>query len=620
MSDTSFTFSLPAFIQDFPSGSPDDAAMKWRWNINVSGWIQQAMPSAPSFFYDPATTPIPQGTLTAPVQWNAFPGRLDQYYSANPPNQPANPNPLTQDQIYQLADTGYYKDLQVIVGEPIVKSFPQIPQVICPIVNWNQGTKVFGPYGPRGWLDEYCEWSAARDTNGNLVRVDFACENPEYWNTLWKVSPEKTRSLYESVLNFDAPAARQISVALSDLQLFYNGDAVKDPETGQPVYNPLNKWNSGPVAIRTGVPSGFIGGVMHLTSTPNTLQTELGLAGAATIQYNPPSGSGNTDPQALICCGDYGQEYRHSDPHIGQSVNQVVGGIRTGTNQSPPYYRACLANPVGLYIQPLNNPNLFTFGSRIDPSKLPTNAQASDIWQVVRGSVTVIDPVTGAPFPGAMILHAICQIPSAWLTAYPDMTLADISISNKPITYAGQIANQFNIGLYARPLTTVEVPPLAPCAGTGSTPGQPLQTMMFTPVWNAFNKTIETAPTGATMPLASNSTFIAPQLPPGGPVAFMSMTCNSFSTGLAQKPLVQVLLPDGSGPDPQITVTVQGLDYCWYAIPGNSFPPTSLTAYTTLSLTVTIGAGAASGLRGVTVTDPQAGPSSLPAALYVLGV
>lgn len=33
------SFSLPAFVQDFPEGSPDDTAMKQRWNINVTGWI-----------------------------------------------------------------------------------------------------------------------------------------------------------------------------------------------------------------------------------------------------------------------------------------------------------------------------------------------------------------------------------------------------------------------------------------------------------------------------------------------------------------------------------------------------------------------------------------------------
>ncbi len=51
-----------------------------------------------------------------------------------------------------------------------------------------------------------------------------------------------------------------------------------------------------------------------------------------------------------------------------------------------------------------------------------------------------------------------------------------------------------------------------------------------------------------------------------------------------------------------------------YAVPGNSFPG----QYTALCLEVTIPKGATSGLRGVTVADPSAGASSLPAAIYIL--
>ncbi|MCP3143568.1 hypothetical protein [Pyxidicoccus xibeiensis] len=43
---------------------------------------------------------------------------------------------------------------------------------------------------------------------------------------------------------------------------------------------------------------------MHLTSTPNTLQTEMGLAAAATI----PRTTGNGNATNLICCALYGVE------------------------------------------------------------------------------------------------------------------------------------------------------------------------------------------------------------------------------------------------------------------------------------------------------------------------
>lgn len=314
------SFSLPAFINDFPTNPYEYSYLANCWSINVDAWIQQAMPASPSFFYNPLQTDIPPSAASALVSWVAFPGRLDQFYSASPPVSPTNPTPLTLQQIYSLADTGYTDSTQT-------NSFPQIPATLCPQADWGSTLKTFGPYGPRGWLDEYCEWSAARDINNNLIRVDFACENPEYWNTLWKVSPERVRELYEETLNWGAPSGQTVSVKLTDLQLVdQNGQPVIDPQTGRAAYNPLNKWNSGPIAVRTGPQSSFTGGAMHLTSTPNTLQTELGLAGTSTVQYQPPCGRGNSDPQALICCGNYGQEYRHSDPHIGQSVNQLVGG------------------------------------------------------------------------------------------------------------------------------------------------------------------------------------------------------------------------------------------------------------------------------------------------------
>ncbi len=310
-------FSLPAFIQDFPEGSTEDIALKTLWNTNIEGWITQAMPGTPSFFYDPTKTDIPTGTASVPVQWNAFPGRLDQYYSTTPPVQPSNPYNLSSDQLYQLADFGSYTDN---LGN--TQTFGPIPSTLCPEAAWPPnfvvgqeppppGTKPFGPYGPRGWLDEYCEWAAARDENGNLVRIDFCCENPEYWTSVWKIDPNKVVELYNATLNFDASASRQVTVTLADLSMPFN-----DPDTGLPAYNPLNKWNSGPVSVRTGDPSGFTGGAMHLTSTPNTLQTELGLAGFSTPQYQPPSPGNRNQPQTLICCGNYGQEYRNSDPHI----------------------------------------------------------------------------------------------------------------------------------------------------------------------------------------------------------------------------------------------------------------------------------------------------------------
>lgn len=598
-------FNLPAMIQDFPAGSPQAEEMSWRWNINVSAWINQALLAAASngapYFYNPTTTDIPDGTAAVPVTWGAFPGRLTQFYSAQPPVQPANPNPLTQEQIYSLADSGFYE-----AGPGDNPSFPEIPATLCPQANWQGQLKTFGPYGPRGWLDEYCEWCVTHDAAGNILRVDFACENPEYWNTLWKVDPSQVAALYESTLNWDAPPERQITVTVADLQMTDgNGNPVIDPETGRPFYNPLNTWNYGP---RAGRFQDRFGGVMHLTSTPNTLQTELGLAGTSTIQFQPPGGTGNSDPQALICCGEYGQEYRHSDPHIGQTVNQVVQGTPLGI----PPQTVCLADPVGLYIQLPANPSAFTFAPSIVVGRdVPQGANAVDIWQVVRGSATLTDPVTNANFPGNFVLHAVAQIPSAWLAMNPNLTLTDILINGQPIQWAGQIANQFEIGLYARPVQAAGAAPPSPCASSSASPdAAPLQCLDGL-MWATFYPQTETAPTGAEMSLASNTTFIPPYMACDGGTRALAVTYAPSSTGATPS----ITFGTNGQADPSITVTVTGGDpNITYAVPGNSYPGPCAVYY----LDVVVAPGAAAGPRDLMFTTGGQ-TQSLPAAIYLLG-
>jgi hypothetical protein len=597
------SFGLPAFIEDFPAKSPEYTNLTNRWTINVNGWIQQATPDPAYYFYNPLDTDIPSGTGSVRVEWVAFPGRVDQYYSAAPPVSPSNPYKLTQSQIYQLADTGFYD-----TGGK--STFQNIPATLCPQADWSGTLKTFGPYGPRGWLDEYCEWSTVRDANGHLVRVDFACENPEYWNTLWKVSQDKVRELYQQTLNAGAPAANQIKVTLDDLTLMdTNGKPVIDPDTGKRAYNPLNKWNSGPIAVRGG--ANPHGGVMHLTSTPNTLQTELGLAGAATVQYVPPKfktnpAQRNSDSQALICCGNYGQEYRHSDPTIGQTVNQVVGGQYAGVP-----LRACLANPVGLYIQ-VPDKSTFAFGPNIKVGvDVPANAHPYEVYQILRGAAVVTDPITNAPFPGNMVLHAAVQIPASWLAMNAKLTLADMLINGQPIQWGGQIANQFKIGLFARPLTASQPAPLAGCSSTVPTPGAPLQ-CVWAALWNAMNAINEPCPTGAKMPLTSNSTFIAPWLPANGTAQQLVLTCNPTGNPLT----VQVQLANGTGPDPSIPVTITGASPTFYAVPGNSYPGN----YTAIAISVTVPKGTSAGLRGLQITQTTTNTVlALPAAVYITG-
>jgi len=59
------SFSTPAFINDFPNNPYEYSFLKNWWSINVDGWIQQAMPGAPSYFYNPLQTDIPLSATSA---------------------------------------------------------------------------------------------------------------------------------------------------------------------------------------------------------------------------------------------------------------------------------------------------------------------------------------------------------------------------------------------------------------------------------------------------------------------------------------------------------------------------------------------------------------------------
>ena len=581
-------FSTPAKQQDFPPGSPQQTKLDALWSIRVEGFTQQAIVGNPwtseyqanqTSYYDPLVTDIPDGTHAPLVSWNAFPNRLNQYLGVAP-SPPSNNYNKSESLILELADTGGVPGSQAV--------FEQIPTIHCPEANWNGPLGPYGPYGPRGWLDEYCEWSVTRNAANQIIRVDFVCENPEYWYTLWQIDPEHVAALYQSTLNFGVPAAQQITVAVADLQHVdpATGKPVIDPSTGRPAYNPLNKWNSGTVSTRTGA-AGDSGGAMHLTSTPNTLQTELGLAGGATVLRT----IGNSNPQTLICSALYGQSYRNSDPHIGQSVNLAVSG--SPPNQPPAI--VSLADPVGLYIQPPANWDLFTAPGGLDPR---------ECWQVVRGAKSLLDPVTGHNFHGAFMLHVAFQIPDSWPAG---TTVEDIQISDVPITWAGQIAQTFEIGLFPRPITA-SLATAQPCVpATFATPSaQPLQ-LFYAELWSAYYATPVSNPVNQAMSLASNTVIVPPQIAAGVSRAQMALTCTAVTPGAAPE-----ISFEGDG----ISVTnVSEPGAVTYAVPGNSYPgPCQVVTFD-----LSVDAQAAPGLRSVVVVNPGQEPGEwAPAFLEVI--
>lgn len=549
------TFQTPACQADF-TDSALQGRMNQLWNTNLSGFTRQGITGNPwtatnssdqTWYFDPTTTNISEGGY-ARITWSPVPGRIKYYF----PNT-SNAN------MWSLADTGY---------DTNGATFGQIPADPC---DPSDTTKTpYGPYGPRGWQDEYCEWSITRNAQGQIVRIDFTCENPEYWNTLWMVSPQRVVELYRSTL--DKP-----QIALEDLYLRdAAGNPVIDASTGRPAYNPLNKWNSGTASTSSA------GGAMHLTSTPNTLQTEIGLGSTATT----PRTSGNANPNTLICCAQYGQIGRNSDPHIGQSVNLVV----TPPNPAISPAKATLANPPGLYIQTPSF-NRITAPRGIDPSTF---------WTIKRGQNTLTDG-SGNSMPGNFILHAVFEVPAAL-----GFTISDLQVDGVPVQWAAQIAQTFNMQIAAMALPQSPGPVAQACAGSPAVAQAQALQLFNTPVFDAMIATPITNPVGQPMNLASNSTMIAPHIEPGAVRRPLTLVL----TGLLDPPQ----LPNVSF-GPGVSVVAGAMQPVHYAIPGNTYPSDSWA----LSLLVNVDAGAAPGLRDALVNNPgQTATIPTPALLNIV--
>jgi hypothetical protein len=550
-------FAAPAFqdVKDF-AGHTHLTQFQSLWNDNVNGWTRQAIAGGGDFYYNPLVEPnVPSSADAKQVPWFAFPNRVD-FYLGNAG--------FSNAQIQEFADNGFLAD-----GTPI----PAIPGARQVCSGDSTPTIAFGPYGPRGWQDEYCEWSVTRNSAGKIVRVDFACENPEYWYSLWRIDPALVAELYSKTLS---GPYRTVTVKPEDLELTYLGQKVIDPFTNKAAYNPLNKWNTGTVSNAKG------GGVMHLTSTPNTLQTELGLAGAATLRY--PAGS-RVDAGTLLCCGNYGQPQRNSDPTIGFGANQVVEANN----------KISLANPPGLYLQ------MPSFTGWVTPDATP----AGNFWTVVRGAQTL--PGFDAKFN--FILHAVFEVPPN-----KGYTVSDITINSAKIQWASQIARTFQVALYPLPIpqtnnqsVTQCFVPNAPCGSA-----QPLQVMhqsLFLAYYGTFVANARNFP----MSLASNSIIVAPDVQHGKD-ATLAVICSCAALGPnGELPAVTFTAPGSSTPDPKITATVQSLSSVFYAIPGNSYPSESQL----LVVKVSVARDAALGVRDISVANRGGTPGSLPYSLTV---
>ena len=194
--------------------------------------------------------------------------------------------------------------------------------------------------------DEYCEWHVTIQNN-KIVRVDFTCEGPEYWEALAHGYP---RSVPANRRHFNVAGDKNLVLTL--YRTFVSANSQLDDIFPNGKYDPLNKWNTNQ-------------GAMHLTHPANSLQAEIFLGGDATIRRQR-NGIEITEAKQLICCARYGGAQRASDPTIGSDVNALARQGRLIT----------LLNPVALYIKDLDTQGWTT----------PDGTNAKDFWKVVGGA------------------------------------------------------------------------------------------------------------------------------------------------------------------------------------------------------------------------------------------
>ena len=246
-------FNTPALIKDLADQPDKQAQLDVLWNESLKSFTKESIQGgeAPldndrSFYFDPLTTDLTEAITPPPVAWTAFPNRiLGTFSSASKKEQ------------FRYADEGPpgWKE----------EGYGTIP---------NKEKGEYGPLGPRGYQDEYCEWSVTRRPSDNkITKVSFTCENREYWTALWLIDPNRVLELYRELVSPD--------VQLSDLEGI-------NPDTGKRGYNFLNKWNNNTQM-----------GPVHLVSRPNSLSAEISLAAAATI-VRECNGSVVTRPLAKV--------------------------------------------------------------------------------------------------------------------------------------------------------------------------------------------------------------------------------------------------------------------------------------------------------------------------------
>ncbi|ABE55364.1 conserved hypothetical protein [Shewanella denitrificans OS217] len=589
--DFTSIYATPAQIQDFPDNKSLQEQMDNLWDQGLDAANQASTVSNPwtatnqapcNWYVNRKDVSFPLSThIVEPVFWTAFPNRLKLYFSQTEKS----PYAFTNEQVLHLADFGDIDYNGDIPKDPSNDGLPfKIPSQTCPQMSWEQASsdwKGYDPYGPRGWLDEYCEWAVTRNPQGQIIAINFTCENPEYWYTLWKVDPQRVAELYNELLSTDT------TITVEDLQLKDSKEnIVIDPFTNAPAYNPLNKWNKGTIATNIG------GGAVHLTSPPNTIGAEILLAAQATLlrELAPD----NYNMQSLVCAGAFGRPYRNSDPHIGLQVNQVIKNVGV---------KIMLTNPLGLYLQAPDFSN-YTF---------PEGTCVNDWFSVVRGRRANTD---GESYD--QILHMKFHAPTGY--TLEDVTIGALvegsangpSQTPQPIQYAGQIADTFKVAIAATAVpqpegTPVQIP-LPPVGNkNGESDGYPSM-IIGNQVFEAMTA-VNPNPPFVALPVYLNPSQTYQDI-------LMQVSYVSDSDNVNQA-TIEIYNSDSTAIDPNITITLKKVTNSdGTPVGGGSGSNGGLYNF---FVTIAVAAGTTPGLRGILIKNQAAteAPTPLPGLIYI---
>jgi hypothetical protein len=357
-------FSLTLPVTNIPDGAPS-------LQLTISGRIEQIKPKEPITMFDPPgfLDDLKEHQRQAWSDWIS--GQLDEA-RAGRPDVFANDGP--REQFFNTK--GVTLDADQTEHDILWTAFPRSVTLasVSDRQRWRKADS------SRDLQDEYCEWSVERGADGNIRRVTFTCEGPEYWEFLANTDPQAALELYRL---FISP-----QVQLSDL--FPRGESEG--------YESRNKWNS-----------TTVNGAMHLIQVNNSLSAEIELAGGSSV-VRKISGRVLTSEQELIACGRYGQDTRHSDPHIGAMVNSLTRQKADVT----------LANPVGIYFGGLDTTGW----------KTPDGADPQQFWTYLRG--TDKKPV-----------RASFEVPASHGYTVSNITTG----SNQKIEFGAQIADHIQMKL-----------------------------------------------------------------------------------------------------------------------------------------------------------------------------